>query len=63
MPESVFYIVIGGGISLVGVLLLIYKINDQTKPDNEFGQAASYQLWILSIFLIIAGIIMIAKNT
>lgn len=60
MSEEIFDLILGILLIGFGTLILIYKImNPLKKDENEFGKAAHYQIIILGIFLIVFGIYMI----
>jgi uncharacterized membrane protein len=60
MSEETFDFILGILLIVFGVLIMIYKIRNPLKKDeNEFGKAAHYQIIILGIFLIVFGIYMI----
>ncbi|PZX49954.1 hypothetical protein LV84_04144 [Algoriphagus ratkowskyi] len=63
VSEEVYYTVLGWLILFAGFLLLLHKIlNPKKEDEGHFGKAAYYQMTILAIGLVIAGLIMILKN-
>jgi len=56
--ETVFQIILGLLIALVGVLLTIYAFtNEPKKDDSQSSKSANIQIKILGISLFIGGII------
>ncbi len=60
MTDNTFDLILGALLFALGVLILIFKIRNPLKKDeNEFGKAAHYQIICLGIILIMIGIFMI----
>jgi hypothetical protein len=60
MSEETFDLILGILLIGFGTLLLIYKImNPLKKDENEFGKAAHYQIIGLAIVLVMIGIFLI----
>ena len=63
MTDKLFYILIGGLILLLGLIILVLRLRTATRSDeNAFSKSASYQFTILAVGLIVCGLIMIVVN-
>ena len=60
MSEETFNLILGILLICFGTLILVYKImNPLKKDENEFGKAAHYQIIGLAIVLVMIGIFLI----
>lgn len=50
-------LILGVLVSILGVLLLLYRILDNTKSDSTYDKAYRGQLVILAIAMIVGGLI------
>ena len=61
MTDESLFIVIGILLVILGALLLTLKLRAKRETDT-FGKAASGQMIVLSITIVLAGLILIIKN-
>lgn len=60
MTDEIYNLILGLLLIALGALILIFKIRNPIKKDeNEFGKAAHYQIIGLGIILIMIGIFLI----